>query len=135
MNKTENKLIVLFDGVCNLCNNSVLFMIKRDKKDRIRYAALQEETGQQLVNQYGIDTTKVDSIILIENNKYYIKTTAALRIARILSGWYPLLAVFLIFPAFMRDWTYNILARNRYRWFGKKESCMIPTPELQSKFL
>lgn len=132
---TQNKKIILFDGVCNLCNGSVIFMIKRDKKDVLRYAALQTEIGQEMVEKYKIDTSKIDSIILIDNDKYYYKSTAALRIARHLSGAYPLLAVFLILPAFMRDWIYDIIARNRYKWFGKKESCMIPTPELKSKFI
>lgn len=132
---TENKKIILFDGVCNLCNGSVIFMIKRDKKDVLRYAALQTEIGQKMVEKYNIDTSKIDSIILIDNDKYYYKSTAALRIARHLTGAYPLLAVFLIFPVFMRDWIYDIIARNRYKWFGKKESCMIPTPELKSKFI
>lgn len=132
---TQNKKIILFDGVCNLCNGSVIFMIKRDKKDVLRYAALQTEIGQEMVEKYNIDTSKIDSIILIDNDKYYYKSTAALRIARHLSGAYPLLAVFLILPAFMRDWIYDIIARNRYKWFGKKESCMIPTPELKSKFI
>lgn len=133
--ETLNKKIILFDGVCNLCNGSVVFMIKRDKKDVLRYAALQTEVGQKLVDQYNIDTKKIDSIILIENNTYFYKSTAALKIARHLNGAYPLLTVFLILPAFMRDWVYDIIARNRYKWFGKKESCMIPTPELKSKFL
>ena len=132
---TQNKKIILFDGVCNLCNGSVIFMIKRDKKDVLRYAALQTEIGQEMVEKYKIDTSKIDSIILIDNDKYYYKSTAALRIARHLSGAYPLLAVFLILPAFMRDWIYDIIARNRYKWFGKKESCMIPTPELKNKFI
>ncbi|NND61967.1 MAG: thiol-disulfide oxidoreductase DCC family protein [Flavobacteriaceae bacterium] len=127
--------IVLFDGVCNLCNGAVIFMIKRDKKDLLRFAALQDPIGQELVAKYGIDTSKVDSIVLIENDKYYIKTTAALRISKILSGLYPLFSVFLILPAFTRDWTYEIVAKYRYKWFGKKDQCMIPTPELKAKFL
>jgi predicted DCC family thiol-disulfide oxidoreductase YuxK len=131
----ENKKIILFDGVCNLCNDSVVFMIKRDKKDVLRYAALQTEFGQKMIEKHKIDSSKIDSIILIDNDKYYYKSTAALRIARHLKGAYPLLVIFLILPAFMRDWIYDIIARNRYKWFGKKESCMIPTPELKGKFL
>lgn len=130
-----DKKIILFDGVCNLCNNSVTFVIKRDKKDKFRFAALQETAGQQLVEQYGIDTSKTDSIILIEHNKAYIKSTAALRIARHLGGLYPLAYAFMIIPNFIRNWVYDYVARNRYKWYGKKESCMIPTPELRSKFL
>lgn len=127
--------IVLFDGVCNLCNSSVTFVIKRDKKDLFRFAPLQEEAGQRLIAKYNIDTSKTDSIILIDHNKVYVKSTAVLRIARHLGGGYPLLYGFMIIPNFIRNWIYDYLARNRYKWYGKKESCMIPTPELQSKFL
>ena len=130
-----DKKIILFDGVCNLCNNSVTFVIKRDRKDKFRFAALQEDAGQRLVDKYGIDTTKTDSIILIENGKAYIKSTAALRIARHLGGLYPLCYAFMIVPNFIRNWVYDYVARNRYKWYGKKESCMIPTPELKEKFL
>ncbi|MDT0554811.1 thiol-disulfide oxidoreductase DCC family protein [Patiriisocius hiemis] len=135
MINTENKKIILFDGVCNLCNSSVTFVIKRDAKDVFRFAALQEEPGQKLINQYGIDINKTDSIILIENNKAFTKSTAALRIARHLGGAYPLLYGFMIIPVFIRNWVYDYVAKNRYKWYGKKESCMIPTPELKSKFL
>ena len=133
--KTENKKIILFDGVCNLCNGSVVFIIKRDKKDVFRFAAIQSEEGQKLVEDYQIDTTKVDSILLLDGKNYYAKSTAALTIARYLKGGYPLLYGFMILPAFFRNWIYDIIARNRYKWFGKKESCMIPTPELKGKFI
>lgn len=131
----ENKKIILFDGVCNLCNGSVVFIIKRDKKDVFRFAAIQSEEGQRLIEKYQIDTTKVDSILLLDGNNYYAKSTAALKIARHLKGGYPLLYGFIILPAFFRNWVYDIIARNRYQWFGKKESCMIPTPELKAKFI
>mgnify|MGYP001303898982 CR=1 FL=1 len=131
----ENKKIILFDGVCNLCNGSVVFIIKRDKKDVFRFAAIQSEEGQKLIDKHQIDTTKVDSILLFDGEKHYAKSTAALKIARNLKGGYPLLYGFIILPAFFRNWVYDIIARNRYKWFGKKESCMIPTPELKGKFL
>ncbi|MDX1462241.1 MAG: thiol-disulfide oxidoreductase DCC family protein [Marinirhabdus sp.] len=127
--------IILFDGVCNLCNSSVTFVIKRDTNDLFRFAALQEEPGKSLIAEHGIDTTTTDSIILIENNKAYTKSTAALHIARHLGGMYPLLYGFMIVPRFIRNWVYDFVAKNRYKWYGKKESCMIPTPELRSKFL
>lgn len=127
--------IILFDGVCNLCNSSVLFMIKHHKKDRFRFAALQEPYGAFLVDKYRIDTKKIDSIILIENGKAYWRSTAALRVARHLNGGYPLLYAFMIIPRFIRDGVYNIISRNRYKWFGKKDQCMIPTPELKSLFV
>lgn len=132
----EGKKIILFDGVCNLCNSAINFIIKRDKKDTFRYASLQSEIGRKLIAERKIDTSKLDSILLIDPKvAYYYKSTAALQIAKQLSGLYPLLSVFLIFPTFFRDWIYDIIAKNRYKWFGKKESCMIPTPELKALFI
>jgi len=132
----EGKKIILFDGVCNLCNGAINFIIKRDKNDVFRYASLQSEVGQKLAKERDIDTSKLDTILLIEPGMaYYHKSTAALRIARQLSGGYPLLSVFLIFPKFLRDCVYDIVSRNRYNWFGKKESCMIPTPRLKALFI
>lgn len=135
MNTEQDKTIILFDGVCNLCNGAVTFIIKRDKKDRFRYAALQSRVGKALTDKHGIDTSKTDSIILIEDDRCYTKSSAALRIARHLSGGYPLLYGLMILPSFIRDRLYDGIAENRYRWFGKRESCMVPTPELKAKFL
>ncbi|WP_034258196.1 thiol-disulfide oxidoreductase DCC family protein [Altibacter lentus] len=135
MSHNVSHKIILFDGVCNLCNSSVVFIIKRDKKDVFRFAALQSNVGMVLVNEHDIDTSKTDSIILIDGNKSYEKSSAALRIAKELSGAYPLLYGFMIVPKFIRNRVYDYIAKNRYRWYGKKESCMIPTPELKSKFL
>ena len=126
---------MLFDGICNLCNTSVTFVIQRDKKDLFRFAALQDPVGQQLIEKYQIDSSKTDSIILIEDDKAYVKSTAALKVARHLGGAYPLLYGFMIVPNFIRNWVYDYVAKNRYKWYGKKDSCMIPTPELKSKFL
>lgn len=131
----ENSKIILFDGVCNLCNNSVTFVIKRDKKNRFKFAALQSEAGQELVERYRIDPAKTDSIILIDNNKAFIKSTAALKITKYLGGAYPLFYGLIILPVFLRNWVYDWIAKNRYKWYGKRESCMVPTPELRSKFL
>ncbi len=132
----EGKKIILFDGVCNLCNSAVNFVIQRDKKNTFRYAALQSEIGKKLIAERNIDITKIDSILLIDPKlAYYHKSTAAIHIAKQLSGFYPLLSVFLILPKFLRDWIYDIIAKNRYKWFGKKESCMIPTPELKALFI
>jgi predicted DCC family thiol-disulfide oxidoreductase YuxK len=135
MTKSVKHKIVLFDGVCNLCNGAVNFMIRLDKEDRFKFAALQEEAGKKLTAEYDIDTTKVDSIILIDNGKAYIKSTAALHIALYLKGLWPLLHAALILPRFIRDFVYDIIAKYRYTWFGRKESCIIPTPELRNKFL
>ncbi len=130
------KKIVLFDGVCNLCNGAVQFIIRRDRRDRFRFAALQSELGQELCRARHIDTTQVDSIVLIDPGvAYYIKSDAALEIARDLKGygWMPLMLGWI--PRGVRDAVYDLVARNRYRWFGKKDQCMIPTPDLQQKFL
>ncbi len=135
MNSEKKHKIILFDGVCNLCNSSVIFAIKRDKNDLFRFAALQSEVGEKLVSKFNIDTSKTDSIILIDGEKYFEKSSAALHIAKHLSGGWPLLYSFIILPKFIRDSVYNFIAKNRYKWYGKKESCMIPTPELQAKFL
>jgi predicted DCC family thiol-disulfide oxidoreductase YuxK len=131
----KGKKIILFDGVCNLCNRSVTYVIQRDKKDVFRFAALQEAAGQALIATHGIDTSQTDSVILVDGEKVYVKSTAALKIARHLGGGYPLLYGFMIVPNFIRNWVYDYIAKNRYKWYGKKESCMIPTPELKAKFL
>ncbi len=132
----HNKQLILFDGVCNLCNSSVQFVIKRDKKDMFRYAALQSEIGQQIIKKFNIDTSKTDSIILYSNEKgVFYKSTAALKIASKLGFPTNILGLFLIIPGAIRNIVYDFIARNRYKWYGKKEHCMIPTPELKSKFL
>jgi|UniRef100_UPI00404AA717 predicted DCC family thiol-disulfide oxidoreductase YuxK len=132
----HNKQLILFDGVCNLCNSSVQFVIKRDKNDRFRYAALQSEVGQEIIDKFNIDTSKTDSIILYSNEKgISYKSTAALKIASQLGFPTNILSVFLIVPAFIRNVVYDYIAKNRYKWYGKKDHCMIPTPELKSKFL
>ena len=131
----ENHDIVLFDGVCNLCNGAILFLIKRDKNDRFRFAPLESEVGKKLLLKHQIDPSKIDSIVLVSDNTAFTKATAALNISRHLSGLWPLLYSLIIIPNFITDAVYDFIARNRYRWFGKKERCMIPTPALQSKFL
>lgn len=132
----KHKKLILFDGVCNLCNASVLYVIKRDKKNQFMFAPLQSNIGQQIIKKYNIDTSKIDSILLYTpENKLFYKSTAALKIALHLGFPINLLSVFLILPAFMGNWCYDFIAKNRYKWFGKKDQCMIPTPELKSKFL
>jgi predicted DCC family thiol-disulfide oxidoreductase YuxK len=130
---SETKSIVLFDGVCNFCNGSVNFIIGRDAADRFRFAALQSETGRRLVEQFGL--SEIDSIILIEDDKAYIHSTAALRIARRLGGILAPLYAGIIVPKFMRDFLYKTFASNRYRLFGRKDECMIPSPQVRAKFL
>jgi predicted DCC family thiol-disulfide oxidoreductase YuxK len=131
----DNEGIVLFDGVCNLCNQSVQFIIKRDPKNYFRFAALQSDQGQLLLEQYSIPVDVIDTIVLVENNKTYTQSTAALRIARKLNRLWFLLYIFILIPPFLRNPIYRFIARNRYKWFGKKDSCMMPDPELKSRFL
>ena len=135
-NIPENKKLILFDGVCNLCNEAVLNIIKQDKKDIFLFTALQSNTGKNIINELEIDTSKIDSIVLyIPGEDYFIKSEAALKIANEFYGLWKLIQVFRIFPVFFNDFFYDFIARNRYRWFGKKEECMIPTKKLNSKFL
>lgn len=129
-----NKGVILFDGICNLCNASVQFIIKRDKGDYFRFAALQSETGKAIANKYDV-SDNASSVILIENEKKYIESTAALRIAKKLSGFWPLLYLFIIIPPPIRNELYRMIAKNRYRWFGKMEVCMTPSPEQTHKFI
>lgn len=131
----NNFSIVLFDGVCNFCNSSINKIIKYDKKNRFKFAALQSETGKKLVEKHSIDPSKTDSIILIENDVAYIKSTAILKISKHMSGLYPLTYGFIIIPTFIRNVVYDFIARNRYKWWGKKDSCMIPTAEVKAKFI
>ena len=127
--------IILFDGVCNLCNGAINFIIKHDPKALFKFASLQGDTGQRLLKKYQINSAETDSIVLIDGDKVSVKSSAALRIAKYLNKGYPLLFGFMIVPKFIRNAVYDYIARNRYKWFGKKESCMIPTPELKSRFL
>lgn len=132
----KNKKIILFDGICNLCNDSVLKVIKYDKRDHFVFVALQSKIGQDIINYLKIDVSKIDSIILYEPGVAYdIKSTAALKIMKDFGGFWALTQVFEILPTPIRDYFYDYIAKNRYKWFGKKESCMIPTPELKAKFL
>jgi predicted DCC family thiol-disulfide oxidoreductase YuxK len=136
LNLPPNKKIILFDGVCNLCNSAVLFIIKRDLNDVFRFVALQSKVGQEICNYIGVDPNKMDSIILYEPGlAYYYKSEAALKIGSQLGFFYSLSAVFKIIPVRVRNHFYDYIAKNRYRWFGKKDQCMIPTKELNAKFL
>ncbi len=136
MNLPQNKKIILFDGVCNLCDSSIQFIIKHDKNDAFRFVALQSELGQEIIEYIGIDTAKTDSIILYEpGNAYYYKSEAALKIAKELVGIYRAISWFSILPRFLTDSVYDYIAKNRYKWYGKKDACLIPTPELKAKFL
>lgn len=131
-----NKKIILFDGVCNLCDESVQFIIKHDKKDVFRFVALQSDLGLKIINHIGINTSKNDSIILYEpGSSYHFKAEAALLIAKELSGIYALIGYLNFIPSSIKNTVYDYIAKNRYKWYGKKEACMIPTAELKAKFL
>ncbi len=127
--------IILFDGVCNFCNNSVNTIIGFDKKSYFRFAPIQSETGQYLMNKHGLDPAKFDSVILVDDDRAYVFSSAVLHIARKLGGIYSLAYAGIIIPKFLRDPLYKWVAKNRYKWWGKKEACMVPTPEVRSRFI
>ncbi len=132
----ENKQLILFDGVCNLCNSSVQFVIKHDKKDKFLFTALQSNVGKKIIQEFNIDTSKTDSILLYSPDKgLSLRSTAALNIAKQLRFPINTLIIFIIIPNFIRNWIYDLIARNRYKWYGKMDDCMIPTPEIKAKFL
>lgn len=126
--------IILFDGECNLCSQSVQFIIKRDQHSCFKFASLQSEFGVKRLQERGLDH-QLKSIVLIRNNRVYIKSAAILRICKDLGGGWKFMALFLIIPAPIRDVLYNFVTKNRYKWFGKRESCMFPSKEMKDKFL
>jgi len=126
--------VIFFDGVCNLCNASVQFVIEHDQKDQFHFTALQGAYAQEILPKFDADPKQLNTILLLEDGKLYTKSSAALKIAKKLGGLLPLLYVFYIVPKFIRDWFYDLIAKNRYRWWGKEESCWVPTPALKSKF-
>ena len=132
----HNKQIILFDGVCNLCNRWVQWVIKRDRHDTFRFAPIQGKIGSRLLRDHKIDPVETDSIVLIQPfSGYATKSSAVLKIARTLGGIYKGLYIFQLVPGILRDKIYDWVARNRYKWYGKRDNCMIPTPELRAKFL
>lgn len=135
MNPDIKSPILLFDGVCNLCNASVQWVLKRDRKGIFKFAALQSETGQRLLQQFGFSQENFDTVVLVDGEKVFTRSDAPLEIARRLGGFWSLFFVFKIIPRFLRDAVYNWVARNRYRWFGRKEECMLPRPEWKNRFL
>ncbi|MDG1730432.1 MAG: DCC1-like thiol-disulfide oxidoreductase family protein [Algibacter sp.] len=132
----DNKKLILFDGVCNLCNGAVNYVIKHDKSNLFMFTALQSDIGKKIIEHYNIDTIKLDSILLYTPKKgIHYKSTAALKVASKLGFPINILVIFLIVPKVIRNWVYDFIAKNRYKWYGKKDACMIPTPELKNKFL
>ncbi len=132
---SKNTTIVLFDGVCNLCNSLVIFLIKRDHKKRLFFTPLQSQKGQELLASNQLKTTNFDSFVLYMNGKVYQKSNAGIRVLASLGYLWKSLLILLIIPRPIRDYVYTLIARNRYRWWGKKDSCMIPTPALKNRFI
>lgn len=127
--------ILLFDGVCNLCNSSINFIIKRDPDLHFRFAALQSDYGQKKLKELGFNQGEFDSLVLLSKGNVYRKSSAALRVAKELTGLWPMLYIFILIPPFIRHAVYDIIGKNRYRWWGKRDSCRMPTPELRQRFV
>lgn len=130
----EQHPIILFDGVCNLCEHTVQFLLKKDKRKIFRFGSLQSQAGISFLQQFP-HAAHTDSVVLIYNGHAYTKSEAAIRIASMLGGAYRMLKPLLFVPRFLRDGIYRFIASRRYKWFGKKETCWIPTPELKSRFI
>lgn len=132
---SHKQSIIFFDGVCNLCNASIDFVIQRDKDNKYLVGALQDEVSKKILSQFSVDKNYLDSIVLLEANQIFYKSTAALKIAKNLSGLWPLLYPLIFLPVGFRDYFYNWIGKNRYKWYGKKSTCRLPTKEEQDKFL
>jgi len=135
LNLKSKHPVVLFDGVCNLCNSTVSFIIKRDKNKIFRFAHLQSESARTLLEKHQLYGKGIDSIVYIEKEKSYISSTAVLKIFRRLKMPYPLLYFLIIIPPFIRNAAYDVITRNRYRWFGKSGNCIAPASEYKERFL
>ncbi len=131
----DNSPVILFDGICNFCDGAVNFTIKKDKHKKIKFAPLQSEAGRRLLLQYGLPGNYMSSFLFIENGKVYSRSTAVLRVCKYLKGLWPLCYAFIIVPPFIRNAVYNFIGKNRYKWFGQKDECMIPTPDVRARFL
>jgi predicted DCC family thiol-disulfide oxidoreductase YuxK len=129
------KPVILFDGVCNYCNSMVQFIIRQDKQQKFLFAPLQSDAGRQLLQAYQLPEKDFNSFVLIDKNKSYLRSSASLQVFKNLPWYWKWTQVFWIVPLFIRDGIYNFIARNRYKWFGKKETCMIPSPEVKMRFL
>jgi predicted DCC family thiol-disulfide oxidoreductase YuxK len=131
----DQQPVILFDGICNFCNSAVHFVIKRNASKNIRFAAMQSDAGQQLLQQYNLPKEVMDSFVFIENGSAYQRSTASLKVCRHLRGLWPLCYGLIIVPRVIRDAVYDFIARNRYKWFGRRAECMVPTPEIKQRFL
>ena len=136
MANTEHKRIVLFDGVCNFCNAAVMFIIDRDPREHFAFAPLQSDLGQKLLRERGFTDLNPETVVLVDGERVFCRSTAGLRIAMGMGALWPLLGVLgYLVPRVLRDWLYRAFAKRRYRWFGKADSCRVPTPELRRRFL
>ena len=135
MNEPEKHPVILFDGVCNLCSASVQYVIKHDPQRIFRFASLQSSFAQKILSNHNLKINDYNSFVLFTDNKIYTRSTAALLVAKKLKGFIRFSYAFIIMPKFIRDTVYNIIAKNRYKWFGKKQACWLPTPELKNLFL
>ncbi|GAB5540082.1 MAG: thiol-disulfide oxidoreductase DCC family protein [Salibacteraceae bacterium] len=127
--------LILFDGVCNLCNGFVQFIIRHDQKKQFKFATLQSQSGQALLSEFGKSSENFDSVVFVVNRKLKTKSTAVLHIAKEMGGIWSFAVVFIIIPRIMRDWVYDIIARNRYSFFGKRQECMVPTKDVMERFV
>jgi len=135
MNNFSDKSIILFDGVCNLCNYSVNFIIKHDKNNKFLFASLQSDAAKEILLQYNLNKNKLNTIILVKDETIYDRSKAVLLIAKELNGLIKYLGIFLFIPQKLRDFVYNVISKNRYKWFGKRTSCLTPSNELKNRFL
>lgn len=131
----ENKAIIIFDGICNLCIGSVNFIIKHDKKAFFKFVSSQSQQASQIINKYKIDNTNLKTIVLIKDNIVFTKSSAVIEICKNLDGYWKIFSIAKYIPLFFRDWVYMKIARNRYEWFGKKENCLIPSKEIKKRFM
>jgi predicted DCC family thiol-disulfide oxidoreductase YuxK len=130
-----NHPVILFDGVCNLCNGFVQFIIKHDKKNKFRFGSLQSESAKKLLETFHFSLEELKTIVLVEDGKIYMRSRALLRIASHLDGVWKLTSIFHVIPSFISDVVYNLVSKYRYKVFGKRDSCMIPSPEIKSRFI
>ena len=135
MKKSHLPSVLFFDGVCNLCNRSIQTIIKKDSHQKFKFASIQSDAAKEILLQSDNYNSDIDSIILLNKNHLYYKSSAILRVCKILGGVYYFLLIFWLVPKPIRDWVYDFIAKNRYRWFGKQESCMIPSVEMKGLFL
>ncbi len=132
---SSSRPVILFDGVCNLCNGSVRFIIRRDPQARFRFASLQSPAGSRLLRRHGLPADAMDTLVLIDGDAVHTKSDATFEILRRLRAPWPILSVGRHIPRAIRNWAYDVVARNRYRWFGRRETCSVPTPETSARFL